>query len=116
VYRVSRIVSARERAEPCTRAADFDLAASWASHSQEFERSRPYVEVTVRVPRSRVRYLRGARVVEDGEQPAVVAQYDSLDHAFYSLMAYGPRAEVLEPCELRERIATAATETAALYS
>jgi len=116
VYRVSRIVSARERAEPCTRAADFDLAASWASHSQEFERSRPYVEVTVRVPRSRVRFLRGARVVEDGELPAVVAQYESLDHAFYSLMAYGPRAEVLEPCELRERIATAAAETAALYS
>ena len=35
------------------RAADFDLAASWASHSEEFERSRPYIEVTVRVPRSR---------------------------------------------------------------
>ena len=116
VYRVSRIVSARERAEPSIRDTDFDLAASWSSHSQEFERSRPRIEVTVRVPRSQVRYLRGARVVEDGEQPTVIAQYDGLDHAFYGLMAYGPRAEVLAPRELRERIAAAAAETAALYA
>src|SRR5215218_9580855 len=116
VYRVSRVVSALERAEPCERPPEFDLAAAWARRSQEFEQSRPSLEVTIRVPRSQVRYLRGARIVEEGQRPAVVAQYESLDHAFYSLMAYGPRAEVLEPCELRERIATAAAETAALYS
>src|ERR687896_687720 len=29
VYRVSRIVSAKERAEQCTRPPDFDLAAAW---------------------------------------------------------------------------------------
>ncbi len=40
VYRVSRIVSARERAEPATRPADFDLAAAWAERSEAFERSR----------------------------------------------------------------------------
>jgi predicted DNA-binding transcriptional regulator YafY len=116
VYRVSRIVSARERAEPCTRDPDFDLGEAWASHSQDFERSRPYVEVTVRVPRRRVAHLRGARIVEDGERPTAIAQYESLNHAFYSLMAYGPRAEVLAPKELRERIATEAAETAALYA
>ncbi len=58
VYRVSRIVSARERAEPSTRAPDFDLAAVWASRSQAFERSLPRIEVTLRVPRNQVRYLR----------------------------------------------------------
>jgi predicted DNA-binding transcriptional regulator YafY len=116
VYRVSRIVSARERAEEGARPPDFDLAAEWASRSQAFERSRPQVDVTVRVPRSRVRYLRGARVVEDGERPTVIAQYDGLDHAFYALMAYGPQAEVLAPRELRARIAAAAAETAALYA
>ncbi len=116
VYRVSRIVSARERAEQFERPPEFDLADVWTSRSQEFERSRPQFEVTVRVPRSEVRYLRGARVVEDGERPIVVAHFDGLDPAFYSLMAYGPDAEVLAPVELRERIATAAAETAALYA
>jgi predicted DNA-binding transcriptional regulator YafY len=116
VYRVSRIVSARERAEQSTRPADFDLAAAWTSRSEDFERSRPYVEVTVRVPRSHVRYLRRARIVDDGEWSTVIAQYDGLDHAFRSLLAYGADAEVLAPRELRERIAAAASETVALYS
>src|SRR5262245_47706765 len=40
VYRVSRIVSARERAEPCDRPGDFDLAAAWARRSEAFERGR----------------------------------------------------------------------------
>jgi predicted DNA-binding transcriptional regulator YafY len=116
VYRVSRIVSVRERAEPATRASDFDLAAAWASRSEAFERSRPRIDVTVRVSRSRVRYLRGARIVEDGERPTVIAQFDGLDHAYYGLMSYGPQAEVVAPRELRDRIAAAAAETAALYA
>src|SRR5215467_11468476 len=33
VYRVSRIVSARERAEPFDRPRDFDLATAWAQRS-----------------------------------------------------------------------------------
>jgi predicted DNA-binding transcriptional regulator YafY len=116
VYRVSRIVSARERAEPSRREPDFDLAAEWASRSEAFERSRPQIEVTVRVPRSRVRYLRGATIVEEGERPTVIARYEGLDSAYYGLMGWGPAAEVLAPRELRERIAAAAAETAALYA
>jgi predicted DNA-binding transcriptional regulator YafY len=116
VYRVSRIVSARERAEPATRPAEFELATAWASRSEAFERSRPQIEVTLRMEHSEVRYLRGARVVEDGERPTVIAKYDGLGQAFYGLMAYGPQAEVIAPIELRERIATAAAETAALYA
>ena len=115
VYRVSRVVSARERAEPSVRPTGFDLADAWAQRSEAFERIRVPVEVTVRVPRSQVRYLRAARVVEDGERPTVVAQFAGLDHALRSLLAYGSQAEVLAPNELRERIAAAAAETAALY-
>ena len=44
VYRVSRIVSARERGEPCNRPLDFDLAAAWARRSEAFERSRARTE------------------------------------------------------------------------
>ena len=105
VYRVSRIVSARERTEECPRDPEFDLAAAWASRSEAFERTRQWVDVTVRVPRGEVRYLRGARVVEEGERPKVVAQFDGLDNAFHRLLSYGPDAEVLAPAELRERIA-----------
>jgi len=81
VYRVSRVVSARERAEPSIRPEGFDLADAWAQRSEAFERIRVPVEVTVRVPRSQVHYLRAARVVEDGERPTVVAQFAGLDHA-----------------------------------
>jgi len=116
VYRVSRIVSARERAEPATRPQGFDLAAAWAGRSEAFERSRTRIEVTVRIPRGQVRYLRAARVLEDGERATVIAQFEGLEHAFRALLAYGPRAEVLAPRELRERIAAAAAETVAVYA
>jgi predicted DNA-binding transcriptional regulator YafY len=116
VYRVSRVVSARERPEASTRPRNFDLAAAWTSRSEAFERGRSSVEVTVRVPRGEVRYLRGARVVENGERPTVIAQFEGLDHAFRSLLAWGAEAEVLAPRELRDRIGAAAAETAALYA
>src|SRR5262245_13878850 len=116
VYRVSRIASARERAEPFSCGTDFDLASAWAAHSQAFERSHTRVEVTVRVPRSQVRYLRGARVVEEGEAPTGIAHCQGLHHAFPNLLAYGPEAEVLAPPALRRRIGAAAAATAALYA
>ena len=116
VYRVSRIVSASERVEPSTRPPDFDLAAAWLRRSEAFERSRKQIEVTVRLSRDQVRYLRTARVVEDGARPTVVAQFDGLDHAFHCLLAYGAQAEALAPRALRERIAVAAAETVALYA
>jgi predicted DNA-binding transcriptional regulator YafY len=116
VYRVSRIVSARERAEPSPRPPDFDLGTAWARRSRAFERSRTQIEVMVRVPRSQVRYMRAARVVEEGERPTVIARFDGLDHAFHSLLAYGAQAEVLAPQGLRDRIAAAAAETVALYA
>jgi predicted DNA-binding transcriptional regulator YafY len=116
VYRVSRIVSASERGEPSACPPEFDLAAAWARRSEAFERGRTQIEVTVRVLRSQVRYIRAARVIEDGERPTVIAQFDGLDHAFHNLLAYGAQAEVLAPRELRERIATAAADTVALYA
>ena len=116
VYRVSRIVSARERPEECVRAPEFDLATAWAGHSEAFERSRTWIEVTVRAPRTQVRYLREARVLEDGERPLVAARFDGLDHAYHALLGWGPAAEVVAPEELRTRIASAAAATVALYA
>jgi predicted DNA-binding transcriptional regulator YafY len=116
VYRVSRVVSARERTEPCVRPRDFDLAAEWTSRSEAFERSLRRIEVTVRIPRGEIRYLRGARIVEEGERPTVIAYFDGREQAFSGLMAYGPSVEVLAPAELRERVAAAAAEMVAVYA
>ena len=116
VYRVSRIVSARERAQASERPAGFDLATAWTERSEAFERSRRQVEVTLRVPRNELQYLREPRVLEDGERPTVTAKFESLEQAFRNLLAYGPGAEVLAPAELRDRIAAAAAATAALYA
>ena len=116
VYRVSRIASARERPEPCLRPPGFDLASAWSERSGAFERSRPQVDVQLRVHRSQVRYLRAVRVIEDGHTPTVVARFDGLDRAFHELLAYGPDAEVLAPTELRTRIGRAAEEMAELYA
>ncbi len=116
VYRVSRIVSARERAEPSTRPEGFDLAAAWTARSEAFERTRPSFEVTVRVPRGEIKFLRDPRIVEDGDPATVVARFGGPDQAFHGLLAYGPYAEVLAPLELRERIASAAARTAEIYA
>jgi predicted DNA-binding transcriptional regulator YafY len=43
-------------------------------------------------------------------------EFDGLEHALHVLLAYGAHAEVLAPPALRERIAAAAAETAALYA
>jgi predicted DNA-binding transcriptional regulator YafY len=45
----------------------------------------------------------------------VIAQFEGLEHAFHSLLAYGAQAEVLAPRALRERVAATAAETVALY-
>src|SRR5262249_7411861 len=104
------------RAESGTRPPGFDLAAAWATRSEAFERSRTRIDVTVRIPRGQLRYLRAPRVVEDGERPTVIAHFEGLEHAFRALLAYGPEAEVMAPGELRERIAAAAAATVAVYS
>jgi predicted DNA-binding transcriptional regulator YafY len=98
VYRVSRVVSVRPLEETCERPAGFDLPAYWNEWSRSFEENLPRVEVTVR----------GAR----GERVMV---FESLDRARRDLLRYGADLEVIEPVELRERIAATARGVAELY-
>jgi predicted DNA-binding transcriptional regulator YafY len=113
VYRVSRFASARVRADGFERAEGFELAAYWDEWSRTFEASLPRVEVKVRASELALRFLpRDLRGV-DG---IFVVGFQSLDDAYRELLKFGPDAEVLEPMELRDRIAATAREVASMYA
>jgi predicted DNA-binding transcriptional regulator YafY len=112
VYRVSRFASVRVRDERFERPDGFDLASWWEESSRTFEASRRRVEVRIRASELVRRFLpQDAR----GEDGVFVVGFESLEEAFRELLKFGPDAEVLEPAELRERVAIAAAEVASLY-
>jgi predicted DNA-binding transcriptional regulator YafY len=113
VYRVSRVVSVRPLPEELERPDGFELAAFWEQWSRAFEESRARVEVVVRISEHVRRFLpRERRIEADGR---VVLAFESLDDALRELLRFGPDLEVLEPRDLRERLAQSVRETAALY-
>jgi predicted DNA-binding transcriptional regulator YafY len=112
VYRVSRFASVRVREDGFERPEGFDLASYWEESSRAFETSRRRVEVKIRASELVRRFLPQDTRGEDG---VFVAGFESLDEAFRELLKFGPDAEVLEPAELRERIAANALEVASLY-
>jgi predicted DNA-binding transcriptional regulator YafY len=112
VYRVSRFASVRIREEGFERPEGFDLASYWEEWSRAFEASRPRIEVKVRASELVLRFLpRDTR----GENGVFVVGFENLEEAFRELLRFGPDIEVLEPAELRERIAATAAEVASLY-
>jgi predicted DNA-binding transcriptional regulator YafY len=113
VYRVSRVASARALETPFERPAGFELASYWDEWSRAFEESRARVDVTVRVAEDVVRFLgRDRRVEPDGR---VVVRFESLRDAYRDLLRFGADVEVLEPLELRTRLAETARELVARY-
>src|SRR4051812_15179620 len=112
VYRVSRFASVRVRDEGFDRPEEFDLTAYWEEWSRTFEASRPRVEVTLRASELALRQL--PRDLQYGDGVYTVG-FESLEEAFRELLKFGPDAEVLEPPELRARIAATAGEVARLY-
>jgi predicted DNA-binding transcriptional regulator YafY len=113
VYRVSRFVSIRLRDDTFERPEDFDLSAFWEEWSRTFEASRPRVDVTLRASELVLRHL--PRDLQGGDGVYIVG-FESLEEAFRELLRFGPDAEVLEPVELRDRIAATAREVAGLYA
>src|SRR6266498_1049381 len=112
VYRVSRFASVRVREDGFERPEGFDLAAYWEESSRRFETSRPRVEVKIRAGELALRSL--SRDLQGGDGVFVVG-FESLEDAFRELLKFGPDAEVLEPPELRARIAATASEVASMY-
>jgi predicted DNA-binding transcriptional regulator YafY len=113
VYRVSRVASVRPLEASFERPAQFELTDFWEEWSRNFEQSLPRVQVTVRVDEEVRRFLPGEpRIEKDGR---TVVAFSHLGDAYRELLRFGSQVEVLEPAELRERVAATGREVAALY-
>ena len=128
-FRVSRVVSVRSLDDEVQRPADFDLAAHWAEASEEFLGSWPTSPVLVRLREEllgHLQHLQGPRLAEAARETAsepdaegwvtVTLQFEYVESAVYDLMRFGGDLEVLEPVDLRERLASRASEMVERYA
>jgi predicted DNA-binding transcriptional regulator YafY len=127
VFRVSRLASVALIDEAFRRPADFDLVVFWDQAREEFETTRPRVDVTLRVERTGVEALRsaidwsvrpalerGGAAADDG-RIEITLPFERLDYAYADLVKLGGAVEILEPRELRERLARTGQELVARY-
>jgi predicted DNA-binding transcriptional regulator YafY len=126
VYRASRIVTAEILEREVTRPAGFDLAEFWREWSQEFEATRPRVEVSVRVSLEMLPVL--PEVFGESLRPTLDASaagrdgsrilkltFESIGAAAYRLIGFGAGLEVLEPQTVRDQIALTAAKALQMY-
>jgi len=113
VYRVSRFASVKILEDGFERPEGFELASYWEEWSRNFEQSLPRVEVKLRAGDSVRRLL--PRDLQ-GDNGVYVVGFHSAEDAYRELLKFGPDAEVLEPVELRDRIAASASEVAGMYA
>ncbi|MFD3836482.1 helix-turn-helix transcriptional regulator [Streptomyces sp. NPDC058642] len=114
-FRVDQILQLAVAEGEFTRPDDFDLAAYWAAYQRDFHerlyRGEAVVRLAPGVTLARAADVRGD---EDGGTVATVP-IESVDHAFGEFLRMGTDIEVLQPPELRERLARTAAELAEMY-
>ena len=123
VSRVSRVTPLDERFER----PDFDLAAFWTESSSAYERDTPRIEVMMRLAPERLPRLHGVigdrpfDTLERLDEPdpdgwlRVRVQLDWPNEVVPQILAVGSECELLQPAELRERIAAQARRVASHY-
>jgi predicted DNA-binding transcriptional regulator YafY len=127
-YRVSRIVELAFLPERFERPADFDLADHWDRSLAEYARSLPSFVATVMVRGEGLDRL--SEVVGSAMAADMIAAAGTPDESGWlsltfnledfwqaesQILRLGADARVIEPAELRDRVASAARRTAALY-
>jgi predicted DNA-binding transcriptional regulator YafY len=123
-YRVDRILELTECDERFEAPADFDLAGHWQRYQADFLARLHRDEAVVRLAPRAAAGLTGAAaraLAETGTAEAdgwirAVLPVESLDHAHGYFLAMGADAEVLEPAELRSRLAATSRALAARYA
>ena len=128
-FRVSRVVGVRELDEDVVRPSDFDLAAHWAAAGEAFFETMVKVDVRIRVQHTHLRWLRHVMSPGSAEEAIAAAGepdadgwvettigMEHLEHAEHELLRFGPALEVLDPPDLRERMAAAAGAMARQYA
>jgi predicted DNA-binding transcriptional regulator YafY len=121
-FRVDQILELASSEEEFGRPRDFDLAGYWSAYQRDFHERLHRAEAVVRLapgirlsgPAAEAVAANG-RTGEDGWTRATVP-IESVDHAHHEFLRLGTDIEVLEPAELRERIAQTVTALARTYA
>lgn len=122
-YRVDQILDLAELEDEFTIPASFDLAAYWQRFKAEFLDRLYQAEATVRLSPAALPHLSGPETesvartgsVEPDGWTRAVLPVESTEFALRQFLALGPEIEVLDPPELRSRLAAAVRATAAFY-
>jgi predicted DNA-binding transcriptional regulator YafY len=128
VYRADRVVAAEAAGDTFERDPDFDLPSFWAARAADFVRQMLRETITVRLsPHGRrlLRYVVEPIARQEAEQAAGEPDPDgwvrtrlpveSPDVAYTYVLSLGPEVEVIDPPELRSRVAAAAERMRSLY-
>ncbi|MGW3662242.1 helix-turn-helix transcriptional regulator [Streptomyces sp. NPDC005141] len=121
-FRVDQILELALPGEEFTRPQDFDLAAYWTAYQRDFHERLHRAEAVVRIaPGTRLGGPAGEAAAanglmeEDGWTRTTVP-VESVDQAHDDFLRLGTAIEVLEPPELRARIAATVAELARRYA
>ncbi|MFF3612938.1 helix-turn-helix transcriptional regulator [Streptomyces sp. NPDC002580] len=121
-FRIDQILELTVSAEEFPRPEGFDLAAYWADHQRDFHERLYREEAVVRVaPGIRLGGTAARAVTVDGGADeegwtTVTVPIESVERAHDEFLRLGTSVEVLEPPELRSRIAATIAELARRYT
>lgn len=124
-YRVSRVRAARLSDEDAARPEGFDLAAFWEESIARFKKEVPRYFASFRAHKSVVHMLyyagRFSRVEEASEPDAegwatVRMRFQFEEDACGLALGFGMKVEVLEPVELRAKVAEMAASVVEFYN
>ncbi|MBO4255696.1 helix-turn-helix transcriptional regulator [Streptomyces griseorubiginosus] len=114
-FRVDQILELSSSDEEFTRPADFDLAAYWSAYQRDFHDRLYRGEAVVRLAPG-VSLPRAVVLRTDADGRTVVrVPIESVGHAHGEFLRLGADVEVLEPADLRTRLARTIAELAGIY-